>query len=226
MACAGVVAQPKHTIRQISDVSKGRWAAIIKYPVFQAPANVRTLANRTIESWARRELAQFGQEARSYFRNPGPGSRLPWTYEVRFTLSDAGNNVISCMATIFTFTGGAHPNTTFQFFNFGMVKGKPKQLTLQDLFKPHVRALDEVGNLVIGKLLNNMNAEWVQNGQVRHLTKQQGDQFVISKSGLTYHFEPYAMGPYAVGSFEVPVAFSELTGMLDPKGPLKGLVAR
>jgi hypothetical protein len=224
--CAIGFSQPKYSLKQISDVSKGRWTAITKYPVFEAPHSLRALANRTIETWVKKDQAQFGRQARQYFQNPGPGPRFDWTYDVRFTVSDAGHDLISCMATIFTYTGGAHPNTTFQFFNFGMVKGRPKVLTIQDLFYRHVRALDEVSNVVIAKLLNNMNAEWVQNGEVKHLTKQQGDQFVIGKSGLTYHFEPYAMGPYVAGSFEVPVPFSELSGLLDPSGPLKGLLSR
>lgn len=226
ITCGVALAQPKHSFRQISDVSKGRWTAITKYPVFEAPGSLRVLANRNIETWAKQDLAQFGRQARQYFRNPVPDPRFHWSYEVRFTVSDAGRDLISCMPTIFTYTGGAHPNTTFHFFNFGMVKGKPKVLTIQDLFRRNVRALDEVSNVVIAKLLNNMNAEWVQNGEVKRLTQQQGDQFVIGRTGLTYHFEPYAMGPYVAGSFEVPVSFAELSGLLDPNGPLKGLLAR
>ena len=41
---------------------------------------------------------------------------------------------------------------------------------------------------------------------------------------MTFGFEPYAVGPYAQGTFFVTVPFGVLEPVIDPVGPLKAFV--
>ena len=150
--------------------------------------------------------------------------RLPYFYDVQPFVSMATPNLISVYFTISTFEAGAHPRTVFDPHTFAMIDGKPVEVQAKNLFRPDVKFVPIVSSLVMSKLMQNDRAEWVQDGTVKALTPDQVESFVVTPSSITYLFNPYDMGPYAVGSFQVKVPFSELASDLDKAGALASVL--
>lgn len=145
-------------------------------------------------------------------------------YQLEPHVSMTTPNLISLYFIVSTYEGGAHPMYVFDPYTFAMVNGKPVQVHAKDLFQPSVQFVDVVSSLVMSKLAQDPRAEWVKDGTVKALTPGQVDSFVVTPTTLTYLFNPYDMGPYAVGSFQIKVPFSELSSDLNPQGPLAPLL--
>ena len=63
--------------------------------------------------------------------------------------------------------------------------------------------------------LIQMNAE-------RELTKEENYRnWYVENDSLRIVFNPYQAGPYVMGIQTVSIALSEMTAMIDPKGPLE-----
>jgi hypothetical protein len=69
--------------------------------------------------------------------------------------------------------------------------------------------------------LRKQQAGWVLNGEPKELKADDLSAFVISPRGITFAFDPYAVGPYAEGSYFVVVGYKDLKGIINPAGPLR-----
>jgi hypothetical protein len=150
--------------------------------------------------------------------------RLEYFYQAQPFVSMATPDVISMYFMVSTFEAGAHPMSVYDPHTFAMVDGKPVEVHAKDLFNPSTKFVDLISSLVISKLMQNPRAQWVTDGTVKALTPGQVDSFVVTPSSITYLFNPYDMGPYAVGTFEVKVPFSEIATDLNKSGPLQSLL--
>lgn len=131
----------------------------------------------------------------------------------------------TCVSTWFQFNskaGETFPPVLFDTRNFGFVQGKPVELHLKDLFLKDPAA--PVSKMVIGRLGKTAGAEFVKDGTVRNLTDVQLEQFVITRDGLLYLFEPQTMGPVEAGSFKILLKFAELPN-LNKTGVLRDVLA-
>src|SRR5690606_38818020 len=68
--------------------------------------------------------------------------------------------------------------------------------------------------------LGAQEAMWVVQGDVTSLTTDDLAAFTLDAAGLTFHFSPYAMGPYVQGSFRVTLPFEALAGLAADDGPV------
>jgi hypothetical protein len=100
-----------------------------------------------------------------------------------------------------------------------MVKGAPKQLSLEDLFREGVDARKVMWDHVAPQLIAD-EAMWVTDGEVDGFTDRTADMFVLTPTSISYLFSPYEMGPYVQGEFFAKVKYSALAEHLDPDGPL------
>jgi hypothetical protein len=180
--------------------------ASLKFPVFGGSA----LANFASAEVRKAQYGVFD----SWFKGSG-GSKRPRlvnTFETQPTISINRPNLISLYFTTDTFSGGAHGMTTFEPYTFAMVEGKPQRIFSKDIFTGNYQSVLSVE--VLGQLMKDARAAWVDDGSVRELTPDLIDQFVVTPSGVTYLFQPYVMGPYAVGTFQVKVPAPNLQGIL------------
>jgi hypothetical protein len=44
-------------------------------------------------------------------------------------------------------------------------------------------------------------------------------EFTFDENGLTFYFQEYPIGPYAIGSWEITVPYHNLREILRPEGP-------
>jgi len=222
---AGAVAQRSLMFDMVSikQSRPGYWQAAAVYPRFRGKSPLEVLANITLKDAAEKEMQTFVRLAIETLQTlPKPTS----VYEYRSTaaVSLARATLVSVYLSTDEYTGGAHGNTFYYAYTFGMAEGATRQLTLQDLFRPGADGRRAASDQVIAALKRNPAALWVQDGTLKEITAGMASRFVVTPTALTFLIQPYEAGPYSSGSFFVKIPFSEFGGTLDPNGPLKDLL--
>lgn len=134
----------------------------------------------------------------------------PWEQEISVEAARSTPRLVSLIIATYDYSGGAHPNNGVQTMNFGFVAGKPKQLSFSDFFGPGFDGRSHVSKLIIERLKQTEGADWVKEGQVTSLDTKMAERFVVNADGLTWIFNPYEVGPYVSGDFEVKLTLTQL----------------
>lgn len=205
----GAHAQPVKatTAKQVSTV-KGKWKTTIFMPTVSGRSTVVQFANGQLKRDATGMSNAFKKSAQESLASlpKDMAGNLEFYLEPTFTLLTP--NWVCGYWTIYEFMGGAHGMTTFRAFNYGMVGGKPKNAGLGDLFANKVSAAGDLTQVLTQKLLANPDATFIADGSSK--VDAATAPFCATKSGLLFLFEPYICGPYAAGTFKVPIAWKEI----------------
>jgi Deacetylase PdaC/Protein of unknown function (DUF3298) len=181
--------------------------------------------------WAereRREADREWQNSPELFRG---GQR--WTLERDYAVvSVVSDRYISILRTDYTYTGGAHPNTTLETVLWD--EQTKKRISIRPFFNDlsdNSRAMVEIQNAVISSLTTEKKErgtydpsdnEWFKNLQpslfkigavVLEPSSEAG-----KSSGLTFHYSPYAVGAYAEGAYTAFVPWRILRPYLTAEG--------
>jgi len=114
------------------------------------------------------------------------------------------------------FAMAVHPNTTTRTLNFRI--NPPMQLELKDIFKISSNFLELLAQFCVSDLhnqqplrfydpkkraeeLKNKQDEWILSGAAPKLDNY--ERFVFAKGGMRVFFDPYQVGSYAEGRYEV-----------------------
>lgn len=127
---------------------------------------------------------------------------------------------VSLLSQTYTYTGGAHGNHTFTARTWRLGAPAPRELRLSDLFRPNAAYLARLVPLVLADL-EKQDASWVVEGQVTTLGAADLALFTLTPAGLAFTFPPYAMGPYAQGTFTVVVPYRRVLDLALPDGALR-----
>ena len=141
-----------------------------------------------------------------------------WWREERIELTGAAGPYLSLLSTTDDYTGGAHPNSFHASYLVALAAAEVEALDLADLFAAP-GWVDELSDLVLADLAEQ-GALWVTTGQVEALSQADLGVFTLDAQGVTFHFSPYLMGPYAQGTFRVTLPYESLEHLADPDGPL------
>lgn len=181
--------------------------------------------------WAdreRREADRQWQSSPELFR----GGRR-WTLERDYTVTSiVAGRYLSILRTDHTYTGGAHPNTLLETLLWDEQAKKRISIRpfLTDL-SDDSRAMVEIQNAVISALIvekkergtyDANDNDWFKNLQaslfkIGAVTLEPSTEPGKS-SGLTFHYAPYAVGPYAEGSYVAFVPWRILQPYLTAEG--------
>ena len=181
--------------------------------------------------WAdreRREADREWQNSPELFRG---GQR--WTLERDYAVvSVVADRYVSILRTDYTYTGGAHPNTTLETVLWD--EQTKKRISIRPFFNDlsdNSRAMVEIQNAVISSLTaekkergtyDPSDNEWFKSLQpslfkigavVLEPSSEPG-----KSSGLTFHYSPYAVGPYAEGAYTAFVPWRILRPYLTTEG--------
>lgn len=148
---------------------------------------------------------------------------LSVSYDVRLFDED----LLSLIFTISRYgAGAAHPNHWFETFNFQL--RPPVQLGLPDLFVRDSNYVSRISELCIQDIARQWASDdMFQDEQVRagaDPDENNFENFSLSRDSLIISFDPYQVGPYAMGVVEVVIPYASLRGLLDERGPLAGLL--
>lgn len=166
---------------------------------------------------------KFVTHTREDFKiNQGDFGIAPWNYEGGFATVLNKGNVVSITGGCYTYMGGAHGLGVARTYNYGLVGGKPKRLTLWDIVQKSSR--QEIRLMLLGKASANPNTDWIQDGIYNDFTEDQLNRFWIAPDALVFEFNPYELGSYAAGAFTFRLTYAELKSVLRPNNPLKAII--
>lgn len=134
-----------------------------------------------------------------------------------------GNRTVSYVFAIYSDTLGAHPNTVYQTFTFDLQTGA--QLGLSDLFtdENYLNELSTIANQKLPAILadreqvdiSEVDTDYIAQGSAPKAEDYQ--DWYLSGNNLVIVFPPYQVGPYALGTIEMPVPLSSISAFLKPQ---------
>jgi len=112
--------------------------------------------------------------------------------------------------TMYYVRGMAHPSTYISVFNYDIIN--KKQLELGDFFNPGSDYLEEISVKAkeeVKKKAGEYYNEFMAN-EGTSPKKENYENFLFDKTGLTFVFSQYQAAPYAAGIISVKIPYSEL----------------
>jgi uncharacterized protein YecT (DUF1311 family) len=182
------------------------------------PRSGQAAIDREIESWAKNLAREFAEDA----KDQGPGQIGPWSAELSYEVvrNDAG--MFSVLFTYYTFSGGAHPNSVFETFDFLMPDAM--RVEVAELF---TRAgIERISAISIAELRRALagpdgmsDTDWIEKGAGPN--PRNFVHFVLQPKELAIYFDAYHVAAYAAGPQEVHIPLAKLNGTLrpDPRAP-------
>ncbi|STZ76389.1 Protein of uncharacterised function (DUF3298) [Bergeriella denitrificans] len=123
-----------------------------------------------------------------------------------------------------SYTGGAHHNYSARYWMVDV--GSGKVLTLDDLLLPGTqprldKLLQEAYEADIGNKADCGNpaecARAVRDHKEFFALKAPMTNFMTGPDGLTFHYSPYEIGPWAAGAIELTISWYELQDIIKPQ---------
>ena len=153
---------------------------------------------------------------------PRPEGSMGSDLSVGYDVLLAQDDLVSIKFDVSTyFQGAAHPNSYADVLNFDLKNGK--QLKLSDLFKPGAKYLPAIAAYCITDLKKQAKDKGLLDEEIEKGAAAKSDNYeswTITKRGLSIHFDPYQVAPYAAGPQFVLVPYSTLKDLINPEGPI------
>ncbi len=152
----------------------------------------------------------------------GNGSQLDVSSEASVT----GGSLFSVRLTKFSYyAGAAHPMTTVTTFNYSTIAYGEID-SIGKLFRKDSGYLNFISNYCMTKLREHAVKEGYDNVDDMIVDgasakEENYKNWYVDSDSLVIIFNPYQAGPYVMGIQTVSIALSEMTAMIDPKGPLE-----
>ncbi len=203
---AGVALAAPPQNMKIKEVRKG-YDIEISYPRFGMPA-----IDRQLETWARGVAKDFADSARESTGEPNP-----WATEVEYEVVRNDAQMIVVAFSNYSYSGGAHPNSSTETFNFLLPDGR--RVEIAELFSP--KGIQRISDISIAKLKEDMagpdgmsDMDWIRRGagpNARNFTS-----FELLPRQLHITFDAYQVAAYAAGAQEVSIPLSNLRDVMRP----------
>ena len=172
-----------------------------------------------------RDLKQFEEGAQADLSEAGGGPN-PYEKSIAFVPGAETDKLVSLARTDFEFTGGAHPNTSFDAVIWD--KTTNKRLGFADLFRPGAdlsvldKALCAAANAA--KQARSPGSEAATlDGKMWTCPKAVSTPFVLTPGttpgkagGVTFLMGPYQIGPYSDGPYWIALPQSVFRALLNP----------
>ncbi len=191
-----------------------------KIPSFGKTALAK-FATKDLHDSAEKRLKEFRKDIFDQKEKPFCPVNVEWTTETSINSPD----LISLSALSYYNFGGAHPGADTKTFNYALMNGKVTKVGLGNFMKTRIMPEALATQLIIPKL-KARGCSFVVDGSVTSLTREQADNFVITKSGLAWIFSQYDVASWAEGVVIVKLTWAELQPHLNAIGPLERLMSK
>lgn len=115
----------------------------------------------------------------------------------------------------YSYAGGAHGNFGTSFSSLDMVKNK--KLRLDDVITlAGKKQLPTLLEKYFRKTYGLKDSDSLSDGGLFENTIKPNSNFYVTAKGIGFNYEPYEIGPYALGEINIFIPFSELNGSLQP----------
>jgi hypothetical protein len=146
----------------------------------------------------------------------------PWTLDMSYETFYHSPSVVSVLFDMYTYTGGAHPNTYFKTFTFDLEN--ESLYTLEGLFQEGVDARETLAPIARVQLQQTLAdfPDFIDTGTEPHpdTTTYPGldnyANWVLTEDALVLYFPPYQVAPYVAGPQTVSIPLVDLQNVLNP----------
>ena len=162
------------------------------------------------------EGIKFAKEALEYWNDEGLPALFPYSSDLFFTVTRADDNVISFTENGYEYLGGAHgmpysigmnyDTNTGELISFAELSDDPDAFRADTLAYNQALAQTEYYSEQL------FNTDDITNGTLETTLYADG-MWYLSTSGLVFMSPPYALAPYAAGTLEFTIPYSDLKGM-------------
>ena len=153
-----------------------------------------------------------------------PDYKASWSIEINSDIIYQDSSFISLATTIFSYTGGAHPNSNQVYNSFNLQTGEI--VTLDDiLIQGYEEELNESAEIEF-RMLKEIPPAFTleEKGYVFEEGKfRLNDNFAIINKSLLFFYNPYEIASYAEGPAEIELKLTDYVHLIDPNGVLHEL---
>lgn len=221
--------------KSISEQAEGTpgYEVSIDYPVFESSSHSKTcnelnliFLGRAIEVLSFSRSKAWDQDPERFSNSDGfISSDGRWD---SFGVAYASENLVSLTYELGWYeAGAAHPNSSFQTYNFSLTNGVSR-LDISDFFIDTEQALVEIGRLCVDELCREYwrrNGEKPDEDQIRWFKEGTSPHesnflnFNINSDHITFLFPPYQVSAYALGRWAIDIHFYDIVDYFKPNGP-------
>ncbi len=188
----------------------------VNYPQLSGlPGETQNIANRLIEDFITTTTAQFKKNVADFKTDIADQQS---SLQIDYTLTALNTKILSLEFNVYEYmAGAAHPNTFVHAFNYN-IKDLKAVVTLQDVFVPGANYLPLVSNFartdLKAQLKNDLAVIENDIDKGTEAKEENFREFVLTTHGLKLIFNPYQVGPYALGKQQVFIPYQELKDVL------------
>lgn len=198
---------PGVTNRVLQGGGDGSPSYSLYYPVFN-----NAKADSDIQSFVDGQALEYEKDVKDAIPASGdkPASYDMWDMSGFFTLSRPNPEVVSVTFNIYSYSGGAHGALLIRSLNFDL--GQSKRLAFEDLFANPEKALNIMSELSARKLRAELGDE-ADEEMIVAGTEANPENFAnitLLADGALIEFQPYQVGPWAIGPQEIKLTLEEL----------------
>ncbi|MFM6953540.1 MAG: DUF3298 domain-containing protein [Sphingobacteriaceae bacterium] len=138
-----------------------------------------------------------------------------WYQEINVRVEPqfAGTQTISLSLNTTNYTGGAHPNSSLIFVNYDLFS--KKLITLSNLINPVMMTrLTYIGSTIFRKQEGLSPTQSLENYFFENQKFALNSNFLITKNGLLFYYNPYEIRSYAEGPMELLIPYSAIGALL------------
>ncbi len=153
-----------------------------------------------------------------------PDYKASWSIEINSDIIYQDSSFVSIATTIFSYTGGAHANSSQVYKSFNLNTGEA--ITLDDiLVKGYEEELNESAEIEFRMLKEIPPAfSLEEKGYVFEGGKfKLNDNFAIINKSLLFYYNPYEIASYAEGPTEIELRLTDYVNLIDANGILHAI---
>ncbi len=188
----------------------------LRYEIDTALPQLTGAGDARVEKFNQAVANLVASRTGEFKKTAGEMSRPPSSLNVSYEVTASDKDFISVLFTFFEYSGGAHPNTTTESFNYDLNRNAPVRLA--DLFTPNSNYLKVISDYSVRELKKLDTVSSVENGAGPKV--ENFHSWNITPAGLKITFDRYQVGPYVAGEHEVVVPYSVLKPIIKPDGLL------
>jgi hypothetical protein len=191
----------------------------IQYPVISSGAS--RIVIDSINSQIEQDIFLIEEMTQEYeaILKDNPDYNSGWSLEISSDIIFQDSLYISTASTIFSFTGGAHPNSYQVYRSYDLATGKALELAdfLVEGFETKLNELAEIEfrmdkQIAPNKALND-EGFFFEDGRF-----QLNSNFAILDRSLLFYYNPYEIGPYSIGPTELELKLTDYVDLIKPGG--------
>jgi uncharacterized protein YecT (DUF1311 family) len=141
----------------------------------------------------------------------------PWAAEIDYDVVRNDAQMIVVAFRYYSYTGGAHPNTSTETFNFLMPDGR--RVEFGEVFTQ--RGVQRVSDIAIAKLKRDLggtegppDVDWIKRGAGPNA--RNFSSFALLPNALDVTFDAYQVAAYVYGPQEVRIPLAQLRDVMRP----------